>query len=72
MREMEFREYLQNRGQGEAQIVNAVEAVQNFEGALKAEGKALESTTLQDLKGYLVLLVSQKENSPERLMALAS
>jgi len=72
MREREFREHLQNRGQDEPQIVNAVEAVLDFEGALKEEGKAIESTTLQDLRDYLALLVSQKENSPERIGALSS
>jgi hypothetical protein len=71
MNEREFKEYLQNRGQDEAQIENAVEAVLDFEDALKEEGKALDSTTLQDIRNYLALLVSQKENSPERIVALA-
>ena len=71
MREKEFREYLREREQGDAQIEKDVEAVRGFEGELEAEGNAIESATLDDLREYLALLVSRRENSLDRLVALA-
>ncbi|RLG95129.1 hypothetical protein DRO27_04010, partial [Candidatus Bathyarchaeota archaeon] len=69
MREKEFREYLRTREQGEAQIEKAVEAVRDFEGELG--DKTVESATLDDLRGYVALLVSRRENSLDRLVALS-
>ena len=69
MREKEFREYLLMREQSEAQIKKAVEAVRDFEGELG--DKTVESATLEDLRGYLARLVSRRENSLDRLVALA-
>jgi len=69
MREKEFREYLLTKEQDEAQIEKAVEAVRDFEGELG--DKTVESATLEDLRGYLANLISQRENSLERLVALA-
>jgi hypothetical protein len=71
MREKVFTEYLQGRDQDETQIENAVEAVRGFEAELEAGGKTLESVTLEDLKEYLALLVSRRENTKDRLLALA-
>ena len=69
MREKEFREYLLTREQGEAQIEKAVETVRDFEGELG--DKTVESVTLEDLRGYLASLVSRRENSLDRLVALS-
>ena len=71
MREKEFTEYLQGRDQDETQIESAVEAVRGFEAELGAGAKTLESATLEDLKEHLALLVSRRENSQDRLRALA-
>ena len=71
MREKEFTEHLQGRDQDKTQIENAVEAVRGFEAELEAGGKTLESATLEDLKEHLALLVSRRENTKDRLLALA-
>jgi hypothetical protein len=71
MKEKEFREYLRGRDQNEIQIESAVEAVLGFESELEAAGKALESASIDDLKDHLARLVSRKENSYDRLVALA-
>ena len=41
------------REQSEAQIEKAFEAVRDFEGELEAEGKTIESATLEGLRDYL-------------------
>jgi hypothetical protein len=71
MKEKEFREYLRGRDQNEIQIESAVETVLGFESELEAAGKALESASIDDLKDHLARLVSRKENSYDRLIALA-
>jgi hypothetical protein len=70
MRENVYREYLQGRKQDETQIENAIEAVRGFETELDTTGKALESATLEDLREHLALLVSRRENSQDRILAL--
>jgi hypothetical protein len=72
MEKKAFKEYLQGRDQNETQIVDAVKVVRRFETELEAGGKALESATLEDLREHLALLVFRKENSLDRLQALAN
>jgi hypothetical protein len=71
VKEKEFREYLQERNMGEEQIDEAVDAALEFEREMEAKGGYLESTTIEDLKEHISLLMSQGENSQDRLMALA-
>ena len=71
MKEKEFREFLQEREMGEEEIDDAVEAVLEFEGEMEAKGGTLESTTVEDLREHISLLMSRGENSLDRLLALA-
>lgn len=71
MKEKEFREFLQGRKMGEEQIDDAVEAVLEFEKDMESKGGALASATIEDLKGYISLLMNRGENSMDRLLALA-
>ena len=70
MKEKEFREFLRERRMGEEQIEEAVEAVFEFEREMEAKGGAIESTTIEELKEYISLLMSRGENSYDRLLAL--
>jgi hypothetical protein len=71
MREKEFRDYLKGRGLDVGRTESAVEAVHGFEGHLRAEGKNIDSASVEDLKGYISLLMGEGRCSYEGLLDLA-
>jgi len=71
MREKEFRDYCMKRKLAEQEIELAISAVSEFEGHLRARGRAFESATVEDVKNYVSLLMVHGKNSPDRLSALA-
>ena len=71
LREKELREYYRGRGFGEDDAESAVAAVREFEGHLRARGASLESVDVDDVKGYVSLLISEGRNSMDRLLAIA-
>ena len=71
MREKEYREFLRERKREEKDIQEAIAAVLEFESELKKKEIALESASIDDLRDYLSLLMSNDKNSLERIRALA-
>ncbi len=71
MMENEFRKYLQGRKVTGEDADFAVNAVKEFEKYLKKSGRSFESADLDALKGYVSLLMSEGENSWDRLVAIA-
>jgi len=69
--EKEFRELCKARGLNDKAIGDAVVAVREFEQHLNDRGSSMDSATVEDLKQYISLLMSQGRNSRERLLALA-
>lgn len=55
----------------EEQIESAIKSVHEFEEHLRMKGKTFESATVEDVAGYVSLLISQERNSTDRLLALA-
>jgi hypothetical protein len=70
LEEKTYREYLSKRGLKGMAVENAVAAVGEFEHSLEAENKNLVSASLDDLKAYIVGLVSSGGNTEGRLVAL--
>jgi hypothetical protein len=71
MKEKEFRDYCKKRNLDEKAIESAVAAVHEFEKYLGMKGKTFESAAVGDVKEYVSLLMSQRRNSMDRLLALA-
>ena len=71
MREKEFRDYMSERGLGGEEAESAVKVVHGFERHVRAKGRSLESASVEDLKGYISLLMGEGRSSFEELLALA-
>jgi hypothetical protein len=71
MQEKEFREYLRSRKQTEESIEAAVGFADDLQAYLDRSGKALESVSVGDVRAYMSVLIEQKKNTMERLVALA-
>jgi hypothetical protein len=70
VKEKKYVEYLRGRGMAEDAIGSAVGYVKEYERRLKAQGRRLDSVTLDDVKTYVSELVAAGENTVERLVAL--
>ena len=71
MREAQFREYLRQRKVEEPYIEDAVQAVQEYENYLSKQSKAYDSSSVEDVKEYVRLLMTEDKNTMDRLQALA-
>jgi hypothetical protein len=71
VKENEFREYLQGRNMTVADADFAVSAVKEFEEHLTQRHSSLEVASLEALKQYLALLIAERRNSWDRLVAIA-
>ncbi len=71
MKESEFRERLKQRGLSEENADFAVGAVREFEDYLENRKMSFESAGLDELKGYVSLLINEGRNSLDRLIAIA-
>ncbi len=71
MKEGEFRERLKQRGLSEENADFAVSAVREFEDYLEERKTSFESAGLDELKGYVSLLINEGRNSLDRLIAIA-
>jgi hypothetical protein len=69
--EKEFRKNLRRRRLGKKEIDIAVNAVKEFEDFLKERKLSFESAGLNRLKEYLSVLISERKNSIDRLLAIA-
>jgi len=67
-----FRKRLQARGLSPKVVDFSVGAFEEFEDYLEKRGKSLESLNVNDLKRYVSLLIKERRNSQERLVAIAS
>ena len=71
MREKAYVEYLRSRGQSEEAIASALRYVRALDEYLVAQGKALDTFGVTDLKHYVADLVADGKNTMDRLLALA-
>ncbi|MCX6649174.1 MAG: hypothetical protein NTV61_07275 [Candidatus Bathyarchaeota archaeon] len=71
LEENEYRKYLRKREMKVEAVEDAVTAVKEFETRLRAEGKSLESASLEDLKEYISGLISAGLNTEDRLISLS-
>jgi hypothetical protein len=71
MQEEQFREYLRQRQVEEPKIEEAVQAIQEYENYLSRQGKAFDSSTVDDVKEYVWHLMAVDRNTMDRLQALA-
>jgi hypothetical protein len=71
MREAQFRRYLAGRRFESIEIYDSVSAMRDFETHLKSKNKTLNSVAQDDLSNYLAQLVSEGQNTPDRLLAMA-
>ena len=71
MRESQFREYLEKRGFDSSEIEDSISTIRDFEKQLKDNKKTLNSISQEDLKNYLIRLISEGTNTPDRLQSLA-
>jgi hypothetical protein len=71
MREQEYFEFLRGRKQTDEAIEAAVAYVKEFEEHLARLGKNLESLKIDDIREYVTSLITRKQNTMERLLALA-
>jgi hypothetical protein len=69
--ESEFRKYLQGCKLGSQEVDFAVNAVREFEEHLERNNTSFDSAGLEELKGYVSLLMEKGKNSWERLVAIA-
>jgi hypothetical protein len=70
LREKGFRNYLEKRELDAKDIDSAVDAVKEFEKHLREKNTTLESASLDALKEYILLLIRDRRNSRNRLIAL--
>ena len=71
MWEEELREFYRERGLSEEDAETAIKAVREFEEYLGSRGVSLESVSVDDVREYVSLLISEDRNSMERLVAIA-
>jgi hypothetical protein len=71
MQEKGYRTYLSEQNLDETTIESSIKAVVDFEEYLKKNGINFESLTIKDTREYVSLLISQKRNDLDRLLALA-
>ena len=70
MKEKEFREYLVGRRQSEDAVGLAVGYVKEYEGHLRAQGKRLDTASVDDVKQYVSELMAEGLNTFERVVSL--
>ena len=71
MKEIAFRKFLEGRKLGAAKIESTVGAVREFEKYLKKRKATLKSANLDMLRDYISLLIQEKKNSRDGLIAIA-
>ena len=71
MKEKEFVELLRTRNQSGQEVQLAIEYVKEFEKYLTGKGAELDSVSVDDVREYVDELIVRKQNSLERLVALA-
>lgn len=71
MKRAEFQTYLTKRGFSEKVKRRSVEAVEDFEGWLEVQGKALEGIRVPYIEEYISSLMERRRNSEWRIIALA-
>jgi hypothetical protein len=71
LRESGFRKYLQKRQLKTKDIDASVSFIKEFEEHLKKSKTKLDSASLDQLKQYISLLIENRKNTWERLIALA-
>lgn len=71
MREEQYIGYLRSRDETDEAIESAVAYLKEFEKHLAVRGKNLERLDVDDVKQYAVVLIAEKKNTMDRLLALA-
>jgi len=71
VREKEFRDYMKKLSLDSRRMESAVKSVQAFERHLRVNGKSIKSASVEDLKGYISLLMAEKRCSQEGLLDIA-
>ena len=71
MREIAFRKFLHGRKLSATKIESSVAAVREFERYLRKRKTTLKSADLFVLKDYISLLIEERRNSEDRLIAIA-
>jgi hypothetical protein len=67
----EFTEYLVERGVSRDRLEAAVDAVEEAAAYFEAEGKELTEASVEDFKGYVQMLMDERRNTEDTLVALA-
>jgi len=71
LRESGFRKYLQKRKLKAKTIDSSVSVVKEFEEHLKKNKQTLDSASLDALREHISLLIRERKNSEDRLVAIA-
>ena len=71
MKEIAFRKFLQGRKLSATKIESSVAAVREFERYLRKRKTTLKSADLVVLRDYISLLIEERRNSEDRLIAIA-
>jgi len=71
MRDKEYRLLCSGRGLNKIDTQLAIKYVQQFEVSLAEKNKSLENMSVNDVKEYVAFLISQGNNTWDRLVALA-